>query len=295
MILSQERQWQEEADILALDQEGTLYIFEIKRTQSDQSNLLQVIRYGQIFGQSSYEYLEYLFRKYRRDHAGSLAAAHRDYFELHDELPQSAFNRRQRFIVVTAGVDRKTLDAIEYWRKNGLPIEPITYHVYQQGQEYLLDFTAYAPTPEDYLGLISHEWIVNTNVTYDPAAYQEMLNGSKAAAYYYRKAAVDEIQPGDRVFLYHTKVGIIAAGKATESIRRADRDGNQGEEHYIPLRFELKADPLQDPQQCLPAWEINRALGTTYTFRQTAFRISKGMADTITTLLRQKQQATTTS
>src|SRR6202011_2111772 len=54
LVISQERKWQEEADILALDESGTLYIFEIKRWQSDKSNLLQVIRYGQIFGHYDY-------------------------------------------------------------------------------------------------------------------------------------------------------------------------------------------------------------------------------------------------
>ncbi|MDZ7617778.1 MAG: hypothetical protein U1E05_12285 [Patescibacteria group bacterium] len=47
LVLGQERQWQEEADILALDSEGSLHIFELKRWQSHQENLLPVLRYGQ--------------------------------------------------------------------------------------------------------------------------------------------------------------------------------------------------------------------------------------------------------
>ena len=53
MLIGQERKGQEEADLLALDKDGILYIFELKRWQSDQENILQVMRYGQIFGRYS--------------------------------------------------------------------------------------------------------------------------------------------------------------------------------------------------------------------------------------------------
>ena len=46
MTIFQERQFQEEPDIMALDRYGKLYIIELKRWQSDKSNLLQVMRYG---------------------------------------------------------------------------------------------------------------------------------------------------------------------------------------------------------------------------------------------------------
>ncbi len=39
MIISQERPRQEEPDILALDKDGVLYIFELKRTKSDPENM----------------------------------------------------------------------------------------------------------------------------------------------------------------------------------------------------------------------------------------------------------------
>jgi len=126
------------------------------------------------------------------------------------------------------------------------------------------------------------------NVTFDENAYKEMLATPKAAAYYDRKSAVDSIQRGDRVFLYHTRVGIISAGRASEGVRVGDRDGDPGEEHFIPLRLDFRADPIEEPQKCVAAWEINRALGTTHSFRGTAFSISKEMAETIIRLLREK-------
>lgn len=46
----QPRKWQEKPDLMALDREGNLYIFEIKVWESRNENLLQILRYGQLFG-----------------------------------------------------------------------------------------------------------------------------------------------------------------------------------------------------------------------------------------------------
>ena len=39
MLIGQEREWQEEADLLTLDKDRTLYIFELKKWESRQENL----------------------------------------------------------------------------------------------------------------------------------------------------------------------------------------------------------------------------------------------------------------
>ena len=63
MLIGQERSLQEEADLLALDKKGDLYIFELKRLESNSENILQVMRYGQIFGRYAYHELEGLARR----------------------------------------------------------------------------------------------------------------------------------------------------------------------------------------------------------------------------------------
>ena len=60
MTIFTERKGKEEPDILALDKNGDLYIFELKRWGSDQENLLQVLRYGQLFGGRDYNELHEL-------------------------------------------------------------------------------------------------------------------------------------------------------------------------------------------------------------------------------------------
>jgi hypothetical protein len=288
MVIFQERRRQEEPDILALDISGNLYIFELKRSEAEESNLLQVIRYGQIFGQYPYADLERLFRSHIKDSRANLSGRHKDYFELPEELPDNKFNQRQQFVVVTAGIDVKTLEAIQYWKSYGLPLQSITYHVYQHGDMFFLAFNAYSPTPDDYIGLVSRDYVVNTNVAYMPTAYQEMLEGSKASAYYERKTAVDSINKDDRVFLYHSGVGIAAVGRAMSGFQVSAYDEDPDEEHYIPLKLDLKVDPVKSAQRCLSASEINEALGASHRFRQTVFRIDKEQADVVESLFRQK-------
>jgi hypothetical protein len=288
MVIFQERRRQEEPDILAFDISGALHIFELKRNEGEESNLLQVIRYGQIFGQYSYADLERLFRNHIKDPAADLASRHKDYFELPEKLTADKFNQRQRFVVITAGIDLKTLDAIRYWNKHGLPLQSITYHVYQHGDMFFLDFNAYSPSLDDYIGLVSRDYVVNTNVAYMPTAYLEMLQGNKASAYYDRKTAVDSISKDDRVFLYHSGVGIAAVGGATGGVQISAYEGDPDEEHYIPLKLELKVDPVKQPEKCLSASEINEVLGTSHRFRQTVFRMVKEQADLVETQFKQK-------
>ena len=288
LVISQERRGQEEPDILALDETGVLFIFELKRWAGEQSNLLQVIRYGQIAGQIDYEELNRRFQRHSPREM-DLAALHANYFGLDQPLLPGEFNHDQRFVVITAGIDIRTLEAIRYWKEKGLPIDAITYHVYSFGGEFLLEFHSYSPDPEDYFEVISDAHVVNTNVTWSDRNWREMLAENKAAAYYRRKSAIDKIQRGDRVYLYHTGVGIVAAGRAKEGVRVRDYDGDSDAEHYVPVEFHYKVNPESDREKGVRASDINRALGTNHRFRQVRFSISKEMADTIEQLISARQ------
>ena len=52
ILCMQSRRWQEEPDLMAIDKNGHPFIFELKAWESHPSNLLQVLRYGQLFGPS---------------------------------------------------------------------------------------------------------------------------------------------------------------------------------------------------------------------------------------------------
>ena len=87
MVLFQERPFDEAADIYALDITGKLYIFELKRWKSNKENILQVLRYGQIFGQYDYYQLNKLLISHTKNQKIDLAEAHYLYFEEDLEKP----------------------------------------------------------------------------------------------------------------------------------------------------------------------------------------------------------------
>ncbi len=286
MVISQEKSFQEQADILAIDKDGTLFIFELKRWESTKENLLQVLRYGQIFGQYSYEEIENLLRKYKKDGSIDLANKHYDYFkeQIDQPLNHTKFNLSQHFVVITNGIDFDTLNAVRYWKEKGLKIDCLPFRVYQLHDKFFLDFDSFNPQNEVIITEYSNVFVVNTNITWSDTNYIEMLEQEKAAAYGDRRYGINRIKKGDEIFLYHTGVGIIAYGKASASPVEVN------EEMYVKVSFNWKVNPIENPESAVSAWEINQELKSGYSFRQTVFSISKDMSEAIKKLKKNKDK-----
>ena len=149
LLLMQSRQWQEEPDLMALDKDGKLYIFELKVWESKSENILQVLRYGQKFGGHKYEDLDRLYGKFKKEDE-SLRDAYSRLFE--QELHEEKFNNAQVFVVVTNGIDLKTRQAIQYWREQSLDVRPWVYRVYKgvSNSEMLLEISTFSSNDNPY-------------------------------------------------------------------------------------------------------------------------------------------------
>lgn len=285
-LLGQERQGQAEADLFALDKEGTLYLFELKRWKSNPENLLQVMRYGQKFGRYTYEELEDLAKRLLRikDDSWDLAEKHKEHFDLDEQLAKTKFNQDQVFVLVTNGTDGDTISAIDYWHEKGIRIECSPYRIYSIDGAPHIQFDTYNPYAETLVEENTNYFIVNTNKTYDSNAWQDMLNNNKASAYGTRKWTVWQISKSSLVYLYHTGVGVIAKGKAKEPYRKNDE-----EEFYVPLEIDWKLEDEKEWANKAPkAWEINREMNSGHRFRQTVFSISKRMAEAIDEIAKER-------
>ena len=283
MLIGQERKLQEEADLLALDKDGTLYIFELKRWESNSENLLQVMRYGQIFGRYPYQQLEDLAKRQQKLE-GCLKEKHKEYFDLDKELSDLDFNKNQVFVLVTNGMDKDTISAVNYWSQKGVRIECSPYRIYEIAGEPYIQFDTYNPDdeviPEENTGI----FIVNTNKTYMPNAWRDMIGNrrtGKAAAYYDRKRSICNISMGSRVYLYHTGIGVIAKGDTIADYKATAYKGDKNEEFFIRLRFDWALPKDKWNEKAPKAWQINQQLGSGYRFRQTVFAIPKEMANAI--------------
>ena len=268
MAIFTERKGKEEPDIIAIDRAGDLYIFELKRWASNKENLLQVLRYGQLFGGSNYDALNDLYKKYNPA-GGELTDAHTKHFDLSDvsKLSPVDFNKKQHFVVVTNGVDQDTLEAISYWKGNGLNIDAIVYWVYKLNGESFIEFDMYSPV-EGFISYESNSFVVNTSNN------AEMVAEHKAAAYYPGwREKIQRLQKGDYVFLYQSGKGIVAYGIADGILKKQECDGHPDYEYYMHL------DNFKKLKKPITANEMKELAQKGFPFPQTMYSISDQVKD----------------
>ncbi len=269
LLVAQSRHWQEEPDLLALDERGHLYIFEIKVWEARSENLLQALRYGQVFGAYDYPELDQLFRRF--DETGrSLAEAHRAAFGL--TLDPTDFNRKQVFVILTNGLDFRTRQAVRYWRSSGLDVRPWVYRIYaDRDDSFLMEIGRFAVEDNPYEDVAAGFYILNTNYSNDSADHDDMLQHRKAAAYFAPwKYKIERLSRGDTVFLYQSGVGVVAMGRASGKLEKAAYHGDSkhnDEEYFMTLeRFQLVKPPV-------PAAKIKEVTGTNHRFLGTMFSL----------------------
>lgn len=273
MTIFTERQRQEEPDILALDKNGDLYIFELKRWGAKQENLLQVLRYGQLFGRSNYDDLSELYKKHQKSAQADLQLDHGKYFNSTGKtLSLEQFNTKQHFLVVTNGIDQATVESILYWKNNGLNLDAIIYWVFEINGEYYIEFNMYSQV-ENFLDYENNCYVINTNSQSGSHFTEEMLREEKAAAYYPGwREKIKKLQRDDLVFLYQSGKGIIAYGYADGILHKAPCDGYPDYEYYMHLNNFTKL------KEALSASEMKNLTNCGFNFRQTMFSISEEAA-----------------
>ena len=286
LLIMQSRRWQEEPDLMALDAEGTLYIFELKAWESHSDNILQALRYGQIYGQYNYEQLNRLFRSFYTG-SKSLDEAHQATFNV--ILNENAFNADQVFVIMTNGIDHRTREAVKYWRDQGLEVRPWVYRVYEDAdKEMLLEISRFSAADDPYEDIQEGFHILNTNYRNAPQDHETMLEEHAAAAFFPPwKEKIERINKGDVVFLYQSGIGIVAVGVADGKLQKRAYQGNpeyENEDFSMHLaRFELVESPMT-------ASEIKEICGVNYRFMSTLFSIDADAGKKLETVLRSRKK-----
>ena len=264
MPIFQERAMQAEADIYALDKDGDLIIFELKRGFAGPDAMLQILRYAQDAGQWTFNRLEGQYRKYCSSESASLLAAHRDAFYLERQLLESDFNRRQRFIIVGNAANDALINAVDYWKRRGLLVDFLPYRVYRIGEELYFEFFALPydrhHNPSEEKGVL-----FDTNRSYNEESIWEMMEKSRVAAYGNIQDVVASLNPRDIVFFSHKWVGLIAAGRVRGPIKEDGPD-----EKYREVEF-LTPTPTRDPGivKFMPFKDVTQVTGKTFWWART--------------------------
>jgi hypothetical protein len=267
--IMQSQKFQEEPDVMALDKEANLFIFELKAWEASHSNVLQVLRYAQIFGKANYDDLNAIFEKHSKE-GKQLEAVHGSRFDC--VVPQKDYNKDQTLVIVVNGLDFRTREAIRYWRSRGLDIRPWIYRIYKDELDesrMILEMSCFSVNDNPYEDLASDYYIVNTNSKDGPQDHDDMINNRKVAAYFDPwKRKIERLSAGDKVFLYQSGVGIVAMGVASGKLQKANYRGNPShpdEEYWRSLGKFIQVDPP------ISASEIKSITDVDYVFRSTMF------------------------
>lgn len=211
MPIFQERQYQAEADVYALNREGDLTIFELKRGVAGEDAVHQALRYAQEAGQWTYAALEARYQQYTGNEL-PLHKAHQEAFDLEHPLDAKEINGKQHLVVIGSAADETLIDAVDYWRRQGVSINFLPYRVYEVGGNQYFEFFALPydkhKNPADTKGLL-----FDTNRSWDGESIWYMMENSRVAAFGDAKRFVEYVHPGDIVFFSHKWVGLVAAAK----------------------------------------------------------------------------------
>jgi hypothetical protein len=264
MPVRQERAWQPEADIYALNEQGDLVIFELKRADASGGAVHQALRYCEKAGQYSYDKLEEMLRAYRNDKSVDLQHEHQIGFDLEHPLDRSAFNRAQQLRIVGSAGDDDLIRNIDYWKSKGLPISFVPYRVYKISRDYYFELFSLPYDQHSNPGL-KKGVLFDTNLSYDADSIWYMCDRNRVAAFGSIKGIVHSLNKGDIVFLYHKGRGIIAAGEVKSAVK-ADPDADA---MYRDLKW-LTAKPNKgNAMRAMPVSQIKEVTGRNFWWAKT--------------------------
>jgi hypothetical protein len=277
LLIMQSRKWQEEPDLMAIDSNGDLYIFELKAWESREYNLLQALRYGQIYGQYSYESLNDLFLKFFPESQDLLKSLNNKF---ETSLTTDEINKKQHFVVITNGRDFKTRRAILYWSQSGIDIRSWIYRIYKLSEDNILvEFNTFRIIEDPDEDIEEGFYILNTNYRNDSSDDKDMIDNQKAAAYFDPpKRNIGRLKKGDKVFLYRSGEGIVAVGIASG---RLEKKPYHGEEKHKDEEYCMSLEKFKKLKQPLPAAEVRKITKKNYPFRPTMFVIDRDSGNSL--------------
>lgn len=233
LVFGNERSFQSEPDIFAVNGKGDLVVFELKVAgQYDRGKTLQAMDYAQQYSHWRYPAINQHFKKCFSDVKEFI-----DLFEEHYgyKIEESDFNRHQKIIIISHSSSIETYNVASYWREKGIDIQEYFYRFYQIGDKMYFELSNELFNPTDNKGSC---WI-NTNAKYGEFCYLDMVKKQKVAAYGSRANLIGKWLNKATIFLYHNGYGIIAAGQGTSKIQDGyyEEGDNYGDtERNIQLR-----------------------------------------------------------
>ncbi|OQX02787.1 MAG: hypothetical protein BWK80_57110, partial [Desulfobacteraceae bacterium IS3] len=275
-VFGNERSFQREADIFAVNGEGDLVVFELKVAgEYDRGKIYQALEYSQLFSRWEYSDMNAHYKKCYPNHSLALAEAFENHFGYRIDIGK--YNRNQKIIVISNGSSLQTQTVSQYWKGKGIDIEEYYYRIYEIAETQYFELST-----ELYVqNTANHCWI-NTCEKYIKGAYLDMVKNQKASAYGDVAWVVNESMKSSFVFLYLNGYGIVGAGVGTATIRDNGQEGDD-RERYIVLKDFVHGVDIQSGrvERSILPFEIKKMLNRDFWFATTRVPLSDENAKTL--------------
>ena len=270
MPVFQERSYQPESDIYALNEEGDLYIFELKRGVADTWAVQQVLGYAQDAGQWNYTKLQEKYQQYSVTES-NLSDAHQEAFGLERPLDMRQFNSRQRLVVIGNSANESLINAVNYWCRQGLPISFLPYRIYELGGEQYFEF--FSIPYDQHLNPADRKGVIfDTCLTYWPKGIWYMIENRRVAAFGDAVRYLEYVSRGDYIFFYHKGLGVVAAATITGGVLEDSDDTVHGYPiKYRDVEFMTPVDlPTCDSDlRAMPAGKVQEIMDQNFYWAKT--------------------------
>ena len=289
MPIFQERQRQSEADIYALNESGELIIFELKRGAAGEEAVHQVLRYAQDAGQWSYAKLQEKYQKYTNTKE-ELTKAHQEAFNLEHALNAKEINNKQRLLVIGSAADDSLINAIDYWKKQGISIEFLPYRIYELGDEKYFEF--FAPPYDKHKNPGTMKGVLfDTNRSYDEDSIWYMMENNCVAAFGGAKKFINYVYSGDIVFFSHKWVGLVGAA----TVKNGDIKYPNSNTSYRDVKFITPVPKKGESINAMPFKKVSEITGKSFFWARTmkAPYLSKNEAENLAKELKKYLETST--
>jgi len=136
-------------DLLALDKEANLVVFELKRTEDGGRMELQALRYAAMVSTMTFEKVEEVFAAYRTrlGKDGDARSAILEFLDW-EEPGEQPFAQEVKIVLVSAEFSKELTTSVMWLNKQGLDIRCVRIKPYSDNGRLLVDVQRIIPLPE---------------------------------------------------------------------------------------------------------------------------------------------------
>lgn len=260
-------------DLLAIDKNGNLVVFELKRSNDSPHQELQAIRYAAMVSSMTFARATDVFQTYLDD-TGQDAREKLLEFLGWDEPREEDFAREVRIVLVAADFGKELTTAVLWLNERDLDIRCVRMKPYANGGQTLIDVQQVVPLPEaeEYMVRVREKaatvrvaardgedtgyWFMNTGDSGNPTsrsweACSEYGFMAAGGGEQYRRA-IRRLKVGDKLFAYLSGHGYVGFGEVTaesEPFNNFVPEGQREPLPNLPLTRNCEEERTTNPEQ----------------------------------------------